>query len=353
MSLSSVVSPVRTAIYTRVSLDSRGTARSVQEQEQECRAWTDRERWTVEGVWCDNDVSASRYSRKARPAWKALTERLEQGGIDVLLVWEPSRATRDRRVWAALAALCEEQGVRFGCNGRLYDLHDPDDAFSLDLFFALAVRESGTTRKRVQRSTRAAASQGRPHGKVPYGYRREYREGRDGPELVAQVVHVEQAAVIREAARRVMAGEALYAVANDLNERGIPAPRGARWDPTQIRRLCVSPTYIAKRIYKGQVVGDGQWPAILDECTYYACVTRLTDPRRRSNEGRGAKHLLSGLARCAVCGGPLVVQKNRGFLAYLCREGFHVSRKEEHVDDFVSAVIVGRLSPDPPVRLAR
>ncbi len=301
----------------------------------------------MEGVWCDNDVSASRYSRRARPGWKGLTDRVEQGGVDVLVVWEPSRATRDRRVWAALAAICEERGVRFGCNGRLYDLEDPDDAFQLDLFFALATRESGATRKRVLRSTRAAAAQGRPHGKVPYGYRRTYREGRQGPELVAQIVHDEQAAVIREVAGRVMSGEALYAVAADLNARGIPAPRGAGWDPTQVRRVCVSPTYIAKRTHKGQVVGDGQWPPILDEQTHYACVGRLTDPRRRSNEGRGARHLLSGLARCGVCGGPLVVQKNRGHLAYLCREGFHVSRKQDHVDDFVTRVILARLArPD-------
>lgn len=338
---------MQTAIYTRVSQDSRGAGRSVAEQEAECRTWADREGWDVEAVWCDNDISASKYSKKTRPGWKALTDRLERGGIDVLIVWEPSRATRDRRVWAALAAICEEQGVRFGCNGRVYDLEDPDDAFQLDLFFALATRESGATRKRVLRSTRAAAFEGRPHGRVPYGYRRTYREGRQGPELVAQVEHEDQAPVVREVARRVMAGEALYAVAGDLNSRGVPAPRGAAWEPTQLRRLCVNPTYIGKRTHKGQVVGDGQWPAILDERTHYSCVGRLTDPARRSNVGRGARHLLSGLARCGTCDGPMVVQKNRGHLAYLCRQGFHVSRKQDLVDDLVEVVVIARLSrPD-------
>lgn len=338
---------MQTAIYTRVSQDSRGAGRSVAEQEAECRTWADREGWQVEAVWCDNDISASKYSKKTRPGWKALTDRLERGGIDVLIVWEPSRATRDRRVWAALAAICEEQGVRFGCNGRVYDLEDPDDAFQLDLFFALATRESGATRKRVLRSTRAAAAVGRPHGRVPFGYRRTYREGRQGPELVAQVEHEDQAPIVREVARRVMAGEALYAVAGDLNSRGVPAPRGAAWEPTQLRRLCVNPTYIGKRTHKGQVVGDGQWPAILDERTHYACVGRLTDPARRSNAGRGARHLLSGLARCGTCDGPMVVQKNRGHLAYLCRQGFHVSRKQDLVDDLVEGVVIARLSrPD-------
>jgi len=221
--------------------------------------------------------------------WQALTDRLEASEVDVLVVWEPSRATRDRRVWAALAAICEEHAVRFGCNGRVYDLTDPDDAFQLDLFFALATRESGATRKRVLRSTRASAIAGRPHGKLLYGYRRTYREGSRGPELVAQVIVDEQAAVVREAADRLMRGEPLYRIARDLNGRGVPAPRGSSWEPTQIKRLCVNPSYIAKRTHKGQIVGDALWPPILPESTYYACVSRLTDPSRRTNEGRGAR----------------------------------------------------------------
>ncbi len=184
---------MRAAIYTRVSQDSRGDARSVQEQERECSAWVEREGWEALGVWSDNDISASKYAKKRRPGWQALTDRLEASEVDVLVVWEPSRATRDRRVWAALAAICEEHAVRFGCNGRVYDLTDPDDAFQLDLFFALATRESGATRKRVLRSTRASAIAGRPHGKLLYGYRRTYREGSQGPELVAQVIVDEHA----------------------------------------------------------------------------------------------------------------------------------------------------------------
>jgi site-specific DNA recombinase len=338
---------MKTAIYTRVSQDGRGDARSVGEQEKECRAWVAREGWDEIGLWSDNDRSASKYAKKQRPGWQALTARLDEGGVDALVVWEPSRATRDRRVWAALAATCEERGIRFGCNGRLYDLNDPDDAFQLDLFFALATRESGTTRKRVLRSMRGAAAAGRPHGKLLYGYRRVYREGRNGPELVEQVVDEDKAAVVREAARRIMQGEALYKVARDFNDRAIPAPRGATWDPTQIKRLCINPAYIAKRTHKGVVVGDGLWPAILDEQTFYSCVSRLSDPSRLTHDGRGVQHLLSGIAVCGVCDGRVRVQKNRSHLAYLCVDGFHVSRKKQDVEDFISALVIERLSrPD-------
>jgi hypothetical protein len=55
------------------------------------------------------------------------------------------------------------------------------------------------------------------------------------------------------------------------------------------------------------------------------------------------KHLLSGLAVCGVCGGRMRVQKNRGFLAYLCVEGFHVSRREDYADAVVVGAVLRRL----------
>lgn len=42
-----------------------------------------------------------------------------------------------------------------------------------------------------------------------------------------QVEHPKQARVVRECAARIASGEALYAVAPDLNARGVPATRHA------------------------------------------------------------------------------------------------------------------------------
>jgi site-specific DNA recombinase len=127
----------------------------------------------------------------------------------------------------------------------------------------------------------------------------------------------------------------------------VPAPRGKAWEARTVKRLCINPAFIGKRVHQGKIVADATWPAILDEAIHVTCVARLTDPARRTNHGRGARHLLSGLARCGVCEGPMVVQKNRGHLAYLCRSGFHTSRKQDIVDELVSAVVVERLArPD-------
>ncbi|NEN51041.1 recombinase family protein [Modestobacter muralis] len=337
---------MRAALYTRVSSDPNDRGRSVAEQEAECRAVCERNGWTVVEVFSDNDRSASRYATKDRPQYRRLIEFVEARSCDVLVTWEASRAQRDLLAYGRLRDLCEAKGVLLSYSGRTYDMRDAEDRFGTGLDALLAERESDQTRKRVLRAVRANAAAGSPHGRMLYGYRREY-----GPDrrLLRQVPDEDSAPIVREAARRVLSGETPYAVAQDLNRRGVPTPTGGArgWDLTQVKRLCVNPGYAGKRVHQGKVVGDAAWPALLDEGTHHALVARLTDPKRRSQRDSAIRHLLSGVAVCGVCGGRVRVQKNRGSDAYLCVDGFHVSRREDLVDNLVEAVTVARLQrPD-------
>lgn len=336
----------RAVIYTRVSSDPNERGRSVGEQEAECRKVCERNGWDVVHVFSDNDRSASRYARKGRPQHQELMKFIEGGGADVLVTWESSRAQRDLDAYTKLRSLCERHGILWSYAGRIYDMRESDDRFSTGLDALLAERESDETRKRVLRAVRANADRGRPHGKLLFGYRREYDP--TTRELLGQVPDPATAAVVREAAQRVLAGETPYAVAQDFDRREIPTPRGgAGWDLTQVKRLCINPAYAGKRVHQGRVVGDATWPPLLDEGTHLALVARLGDPRRRTVRDSAIKHLLSGIALCGVCGGRVRVQKNRGFLAYLCEAKFCVSRREADVDHLVTEVTLRRLErPD-------
>jgi len=336
----------RAVIYTRVSSDPNDRGHSVAEQEADCRAVCERNAWQVTAVYSDNDRSASRYATRARPEHRKVIRLLESGGADVLVTWEASRTQRDLTAYAELRALCERRGVLLNYSGRTYDMAEAQDRFSTGLDALIAEKYADDTRERVLRAVRANAGRGRPHGKLLYGYRREY-DPKTG-ELTRQVPDEATAEIVREAARRVMAGETPYAVAQDFDRRGIPTPRGgARWDLIQIKRLCINPGYAGKRVHQGRVVGDADWPPLLDEATHLALVAKLGDPRRRTQRDSAIRHLLSGIAICGVCGGRIRVQKNRGFLAYLCVDGFHVSRRETDVDEFVTEVVLARLErPD-------
>ncbi|NED58722.1 recombinase family protein [Micromonospora aurantiaca] len=337
---------MRAVIYTRVSSDPNNIGRSVEEQETDCRAVCQREGWEVVRVFSDNDRSASRYAKKERPQYQALRTYLEAGGAQVLVMWEGSRAQRDLEAYLSLRKLCAERGIGYSYSGRLYDLSRTDDRFTTGLDALLAEREADVTRDRVLRAVRANAAAGKPHGRLLYGYRRLYG---DGGQYVAQVIQDDHAAVIREAAKRVAGGEACRSIAQDFNRRGIPTPRGGEkgWTLSQIGRMLQNPGYIGKRVHNGKIVGQADWPAILDEETYATCKAILSDPRRKTQRDTTVRHLLSGAAVCDVCGSRMRVQKNRTHYAYLCAERFCVSVKTTVLEQFVVAVLMARLSrPD-------
>lgn len=342
---------MRAAVYTRVSSDPKALGRSVAEQEAECLAVCDREGWQVVKVFCDNDRSASRYAKKARPAYEQLREFVAAGECEVLITWECSRAQRDLEDYVRLRELCRKAGVLWSYSGRLYDLSRTDDRFTTGLDALLAERESDVTRDRILRTVRANAVKGRPHGPLPFGYVREYDPSTGA--LVRQVINEEQAALVRETARRVLAGEACHSIAMDYNRRGTSPPRGGEWQATQVKRLVTNPRNVALRVHQGKVVGPADWEPILDESTYRQCLTRLTDPSRKTTSEHAVKYLLSGIASCGVCGGRVKVQPQRNFyMTYMCKK-FCVTRKMQWVDDLIVGLVIARLSqPDASVLFA-
>lgn len=338
----------RAVIYARLSSDPKDVQRSVEEQEAECRAVCEREGWDVVRVFVDNNRGASRHSRKARPQYAALREYLTAGSADVLVMWEGSRAQREQAVFVSLRDLCADRGILYNYSGRTYDMNRTDDRFATALDAILAEREADVTRDRVLRAVRANAAKGRPHGKLLYGHRRLYD---DGGVYLETVLDEDQAAIVREAARGIAAGETLYSIAQSFNYRLVAPPRaGTHWRPEQVRRMILNPGYAGKRVHQGQIVGKADWPTILDETLWAKCVQILTDPDRRTVRDNRASHLLTGAIRCAHCDSRLFTQKpprqQKGTIL-TCRGRFCAAIREHLVEDFVTRVIIKRMQrPD-------
>lgn len=342
--------PLRAVIYARVSSDPRQQLRSVSQQLDECTAECERRGWPVVKVFKDNDRSASRYATKNRPEYEKLITFLRLGNADVLVTWESSRAQRDLEAYVRLRKVAEENGLQWCYKGRLYDLSRTDDRFTTGLDALLDERESSVTRDRILRDMRANALKGRPHGMNVYGYRRIYDA--ETKAFVAQVIRDDQAQVIREAARRVAAGEAFHSIACDFNARDIPTPRGGtKWRTSVIRNMVTNARYIGKRTHHGVIVADAVWEPVLDEETFYACAQRIGSPQRRHQKDTKLKHFLSGEGRCGICDGPLRVKdlhRHGGSVpVYQCEEGGHLNIRKERLEDLVREAVCERLArPD-------
>jgi len=328
-------------IYTRVSSDRAG-GRSTDEQEADCRAACETHGWPVVEVLTDNDIGASRHSRRDRPAYERLKEVLHPGRV--LVLWEASRGQRDLKAYVELRDLCAERGVPWCYSGTIYDLATGPDRFRTGLDALLAEDEVERTRQRVMRALSANVAAGKPHGKIPFGYR-AVRDEKTGA-IVDRVIDETEAAVLREAARRILAGESVRSVYRDLNEREIPGPTDKKWSHRTLTRLLQSPTYAGKRVHRGTVVGQGTWQPIFTEDEHLTLSTLLSDSTRIVARGSAPKHLLTGIATCGVCDGSVFRLKDRGRETYVCRESFHISRSKASTDLLVTeAVITGLEDP--------
>ncbi|BDB59575.1 recombinase family protein [Rhodococcus sp. RDE2] len=331
---------MRALIYARVSSDPSGRGRSVADQIVDCREICHRNGWTIVDELQDNDIGASRWSKKDRPEYRRLHQLLSEA--DVLVTWEASRALRDLAAYLELRDLCTEHGVQWCYSGQVYDLNRGDDRFRTGLDALLSENEAEKMRERVLRGLRSRAAAGEPHGKVPYGYKAALDD--NGHRI--RVPHPEEAQVIRDAAKMLRAGESLRAIVRRLNSEG-RMNRGRPWSAIEIRRKLLSPTYAGYRVHHGtQVLAT--WESILSTEDHQAITAILKDPERLTQRGSDPVHLLTGIAVCGECGTPVVRRKNAsGTSSYTCSAKYCVTRSKPIVDEVVEAVIVARLAqPD-------
>lgn len=333
----------RAIIYTRVSHDKAG-GRSVAEQEAECRAACAREDWPVADVICDNDRSASRYATKDRPGFDRLRRIVGPG--DVIVTWEASRLSRDMGTLIALRDLCLREDVALWYSGALVDVDD----VKIVIDGMVAEQEAIKARKRTKRAFDANLAEGKPHGRPPYGYR-VVRDPETG-KTIGREPDPARAPLVVEAARRVLNGVSLREVARWLETKD---PQN--WNPVKLRRVLENPVLAGYRTHaevtasgrRGlrKPVGEGTWEPILDLATHHDLLA-LFAARQTGPRGPAPRHLLTGIATCGVCGAPL--WWGRGgrrngvrSAVYICRNGAHVVRNEQTVDDVILAVVEGIL----------
>jgi len=350
--------------YLRVSLDRSGRERSITEQQDD-----NRRSWPALDfngtAYSDVSISASRYTTKVRGGYGELIADLGSGrfGAETLVLWEASRGSRRVGEWVTLVELCEERGVTIAVTSeaRTYDPANPRDRRSLLEDAVDAEYESAKISARAKRAAAAGAAQGRAHGRVPFGYRSVYDTATGRP--VGREPEPTEAAVVVELYERVAAGHSFRGIAADFAERGITKRGGAGpFTPQHLRTMVRTDAHRGKRIHipgrKGgrpvtpdtQVV-DAQWPAIVPEQLWLAVQHVISDPSRKTTRGGGAKHLLSMIARCDVCDGPLSATYRRGAREYACHQRSCVRVLADDLDKLAEDAIVGFLSD--PANVAR
>ena len=329
----------RSALYCRISRDREGLELGVKRQERDCRELAERRGWDVVNVFVDDDISA--YSGKHRPAYEAMMTALRAGELAAVVAYTNTRLHRSMRELEDFIDVIEARGAAVAIvQGGDYDLTSAAGRMTARIIGAVARGESEQTSERIKRKFREKREKGEwtGGGSQPYGY---------APDRVTVVE--EEAVVIREMARRVLAGESAFGVANDLNRRGVPSATGGRWQSVRVKRILRSGR-IAGRLELGGVdIGKAAWPAIIDEATAIRLRAALPDGVAPARQ----RHLLSGVLRCTACGGSMFSGGSSGSgkqLIYACRRdagGCGTTIRARNVEALVIDALMPRLDSAP------
>lgn len=355
---------IEAILYGRASQDRHGLMRSIADQLNELEGWCRPIKWRPAKIIKDSNRSASQWRKKEREGFDEAIALIESGKYGGFATWEPSRAGRDLAIYVELRAACQRAGVLYLTHGRVYDLSRSDDSFMMGFEFLRAEADANTMRERQLRTVRLNAEKGRPHGRLPYGYRRVYDENTGV--LLRQEPDLHTAQIVKDAARDVLAGVSMWSIAMRLQEAGEPtpmkswveAPRG--WDTYTVRQVLQNPTIAGKRVYRGEVVGDALWEPLISWEDFQRLQRLFADPARRVKGGGGmpAKTLMVHIARCHYCGRPLkrAVERRKGkkdAVKYQCqfRGCYKTTISQPGLDAYVEEAVLSWF--EQPANLAR
>lgn len=354
--------------YGRVSaLDAKGvetgTAKSVAEQHRNYNNTCERNGWQPKWWFDDGAASGSRNHHK-RTAFDETKRVLATGAVDVFVVWSSSRAARDFAVtFNELLPILQATNTRYAYGRNVYDPNDADD---VDRILDDAKTDAKYAKRISQDVTRAnvdRALQGAPHGRVLYGYRRVWVDGREGrvPNNVCRDDNGEllpEAAIVVEAVRRFLAGASVRSIAtwldtdHPLPARTVASGRNAGrvintgWERSRVRDMLTNPGYAGLRFYKGNAVQYGTWEPLITVADHEAVKARLAATATSKTRGNVRRHLLAGVARCGVCDTPMrsgYTQPRKGerYHVYQCPHG-HMAINEAKADQAVrDALLAG------------
>lgn len=319
------------SIYLRQSLDRTGEGMAVARQELECRELCDRLGFDVGPVYTDNDTSAT--SGAARPGFESLLASRPE----VVVAWHQDRLLRLTR---DLERVIDLDVPVYTVSAGTLDLSTPAGRAVARTVAAWSQYETEQKAARQKAAHRQRAAAGKP-----WTTRRPFGFDEDGMTL-----DPDEADVIRAMYAEILAGVAQAEIVRRLNDRGITTTLGNAWRQSSVRALLMNPRNAGLRAHNGEIIGPGAWEAIVPEATWRAAVKVMTTSTRK---GAGKRtNLLSGLARCGVCGSTLRAKRSiHGQRIYACPIRGCVGRDAESVDGLVRAVVVERLSQPDAVDL--
>lgn len=268
-----------------------------------------------EHIYIDAGLSGRRA--ETRPAFMSMiaAAKKKPPPFSVILVHKFDRFARNREDSVVYKSMLRRQ-----CGVQVISIteHLEDDRVSLimeAMLEAMAEYYSINLGDEVRKGMLEKARRGELQTVPAFGY--TVRENRLEP-------LPQEAQVVRMLFRRFLEGASMHSLARWAKQAGILTHRGHFLDVRGIRYILSNPVYIGKlrwtpegRTGQGTLVADSKHVPLVSPKTFQAVQEKLLENANRygphAKPSSERKHWLSGLLRCAACGGRLIFSKPHYF----------------------------------------
>jgi len=344
-----------------------GVRDSVDDQLDTGRELCHRHDWLIVGEFKDSDLSASRHAKKIRGNYEdliaaILNDPAPPGVRRIVVAYEASRYYRDLDAYLRLRKACMARDVLLCYNGQVYDLSRRDDRKATAQHAIDAEDEADAIQDRNLRTAVRQASAGKPHGRLPFGYAREYAHVGGRQRCIRQYEHPVQGPIILKAFQHIDSGKSVRSLLLWMNATPEAArPDGAAWSFSTIRALLTNRAYLGERAHQGSYT-KATWDPILGletpqgRAMFNRVSAKMTDPNRRTNRGTEVSHLLTYLALCGECGDHAMLcaqsRPDRVHVNLACEPLRHISMAEPVMNAFVEEALLAWFADKPVARAA-
>ena len=208
-----------------------------------------------------------------RPGLQRLQEDIEDGLVDVVVVYKIDRLSRSLADFARLIDVFDRNGVTFVSVTQSFNTTTSMGRLTLNILLSFAQFEREVTAERIRDKVAASRKKGMWMGGVPpYGYRVENRK---------LVVDEARAAPVRWIFARFIEIGSGTELAREAAKQGICTPKGNRIDKKYLYRMLNNRAYIGESVHKGNSY-PGEHDAIIDREAWDKVHAILQDSPRKS-----------------------------------------------------------------------
>jgi DNA invertase Pin-like site-specific DNA recombinase len=296
-----------TAVYVRISKDRSSQRKGVDRQREDCEALCQRNGWQVTRVFEDNDISASKYTKRVRPGYRELMTAVEDHGVTRIVCWRIDRLYRRPKELESLIEMTEAGRLEIvsAMEGGAIDLSTSQGRMSARVHVAAAASESETTHERLIAELEQRRGNGEPSGgHAAYGWRTK------------TTIDPAESKVLLAAMDDVLKGRSLSDIAREWNATRVRGRDG--WDANIIGKIITRPHHAGLLIHKGKVIGTGTWKQLITTAKYDRLVEEIKLRATASSRLPKRRTLLTGLLRCGECGHVMYRSSSEGVALWRC-----------------------------------